>query len=214
MKEKLIMGMQRRVFIGLDFMVDQCIAEEIIHLNNDLGIQTFYCCCGHGERRNAFIMTKTDHYKEMLEMGYKKKKPIIIHKVYRQYPSGRRYDHECERITFLPLSKCNGACKKKGGERSGKDVQDHRDESLQGDGLRGNKGRQRQSGDGPPCNHARKNRLLTLAGDGISPSPAPSGNMNITERPGWAKPLPHSLSPMPNLPSQDVLLMGTRGFDF
>ena len=94
------------ITVSHTFEVDDCIADEILILNQ-MGIQTIYCCCGHGDRRNAFIMTKTDHYSQMIDMGYVKKKPIIIHKVYRQYPSGRRYDHGSEQMTFLPKSKCH-----------------------------------------------------------------------------------------------------------
>lgn len=107
------MRMQRRVFIGHDFMVDQCIAEEIMHLNNDLGIQTLYCCCGHGFRIRANIIVKTDFIEKMKELGYKEKRPLTRHKVYRQYPKSLVYDHEYTEVHFLPKSKCK--CIKKGG---------------------------------------------------------------------------------------------------
>jgi hypothetical protein len=94
-----------KVTISHEIEVDDCVADEILILNG-MGIQTLYCCCGHGERRHAFIMTKTDHYEEMERMGYVVKKPKIIHVVYRQYPKSRVYGHECSRKTFLPKSKC------------------------------------------------------------------------------------------------------------
>lgn len=102
------------ITISQTFDVDDCIADEVLELNQ-MGIQTLYCCCGHGSRHNAFISVKTDYQSKMREMGYKEKKPIIRKKVYRQYPKSLVYDHEYTDVSFLPKSKCNGSCRRNGG---------------------------------------------------------------------------------------------------
>ncbi len=50
--------------------IDRCIAPEIIWLWGQ-GITTQACCCGHGDKVEASIVTLWGDMGKMLELGYK-----------------------------------------------------------------------------------------------------------------------------------------------
>jgi hypothetical protein len=56
-------------------MVDMCIAEEVVELNNEHGISTQFSCCGHGYKRDAFIKVLKRSVEDMKALGYIQKRP-------------------------------------------------------------------------------------------------------------------------------------------
>lgn len=49
--------------------VDKCLLPEIIKLW-EMGIRTTGCCCGHGNKRMAFIGVRNDFIPKMKDLGY------------------------------------------------------------------------------------------------------------------------------------------------
>lgn len=50
--------------------VDKCLLPEVIKLW-EMGIRTTGCCCGHGDKKMAFIGVRPDFIRKMKELGYK-----------------------------------------------------------------------------------------------------------------------------------------------
>lgn len=63
-------GDQISVRITRHISIDQCLAQEILFLN-DQGIRTVACCCGHGDSTlpaNIIIWSSDEH--KAIAMGY------------------------------------------------------------------------------------------------------------------------------------------------
>jgi hypothetical protein len=58
--------------ITIKVKVDECIADEIEHLNNVNKIQTLFSCCGHGRKDDsAYIYVEECDIRKMLRLGYR-----------------------------------------------------------------------------------------------------------------------------------------------
>ncbi len=58
------------IVIKHEIEVDNCLVEEILNLNNVHNILTLYCCCGHKNPEEAFIVVQDDCLDKMLELEY------------------------------------------------------------------------------------------------------------------------------------------------
>lgn len=56
-------------------MVDICIADEVMGLNNNMGISTQYSCCSGGYKATAFIKVLEKDIPKMIELGYVQRAP-------------------------------------------------------------------------------------------------------------------------------------------
>ena len=111
----------KEIMINHKIKVDDCIADEILELNNNYNILTLASCCGHGED-DGFIVVHNDMYDstiddigsdilKMLKLGYKFKDFYTYNadsmSKNKKLTTWRKRTVPC----FLPKSKCK--CKAK-----------------------------------------------------------------------------------------------------
>ncbi len=81
--------MEKTIIVHHEISVDECILDEVEELNNRYGVVTIHTCCGHGNKKQAFISVRLNSIEKMLLLGYDKKpKHYLLHD------------------TFTPKSKC------------------------------------------------------------------------------------------------------------
>lgn len=61
---------KKEITITHKIKVDQCIADEILELNNKHNILTILSCCGHGDEKEAFLLVHDDDIGKIIKLGY------------------------------------------------------------------------------------------------------------------------------------------------
>lgn len=96
----VILNMGKELKINHIVEVDNCIAKEILELNNKYNILTLHSCCGHDEGDCGFVAVHPENIKDMIALGY------VRNGKYTTQPNDKESEYEFPVFATKSVCKC------------------------------------------------------------------------------------------------------------